>query len=112
MPGLDFRQARADVGLAEVLQLLGWAARARAGAQVRGACPVHGSSSPTSRAFAAHLGRGIWHCFRCGASGNALDLWAQVTQQDIYPAVLDLYRRLGRTPPWRRPRPREREKNR
>jgi hypothetical protein len=101
MPWLDFRQARRDLRLAEVLGLLGWTARARAGPQLRGPCPVHQAPAAAGRAFAAHLGRGVWHCFRCGASGNALDLWARVTQQGIYPAVLELYRRLGRTPPRR-----------
>jgi DNA primase len=100
MPLLDFRQARAEVRLEDVLQLLGWTARSRTGAQVRGACPVHGSQSPTSRVFSAHLARGVWQCFRCGAAGNALELWAQVMGQGIYPAVLDLYRRLGRAVPW------------
>lgn len=110
MPSLlDLRQARADVRLHEVLELLGWAARQRVGAQVRGPCPVHGSRSPSSRAFSAHLERGVWHGFSCGASGNVLDLWAQVTQQEIYPAVLELYRRLGRTPPWLARRPRDNE---
>jgi hypothetical protein len=100
MPWLDFRQARAEVRLADVLQLLGWTARTRVGAQVRGACPVHRSLSATSRAFAAHLERGLWQCFRCGGSGNALDLWAQVTGQGTYQAVVDLYARLGRALPW------------
>ena len=99
MPWLDFRRARTEVRLAEVLQLLGWSARTRRGAQVRGVCPVHRSSSPTSRVFAAHLERGLWQCFRCGAAGNALDLWAQVSGQGIYAAVVDLYRRLGRELP-------------
>jgi hypothetical protein len=99
MPLLDFRQAQAEVRLEDVLQLLGWTARSRLGAQVRGACPVHRSQSGTSRVFSAHLERGIWQCFRCSAAGNALDLWAQVTGQGIYPAVLDLYRRLGRALP-------------
>jgi DNA primase len=88
------------VRLAAVLQLLGWSARTRVGAQLRGACPVHRSRSATSRVFAAHLERGLWQCFRCGAAGNALDLWAQVTGQGIYQAVVELYQRLGRTPPW------------
>jgi DNA primase len=111
MPLLDFRPARAEVRLEEVLHLLGWTAQVRVGAQVRGACPVHGSQSKTSRAFSAPLGRGVWHCFRCGASGNALDLWAQGTHQEIYPAVLELYRRLGRAAPWLHPVPCERYKN-
>jgi DNA primase len=95
MPFLDLRQARADLRLAEVLGLLGWTARVRRGVQVRGPCPVHGSRSSTSRSFSAHLGKQVWQCFRCGASGNALDLWAQATRQELYPAVVDLYRRLG-----------------
>ena len=103
MPLLDFRRARAEVCLGEVLQLLGWSARARCGAQVRGGCPVHRAPSATSRVFSAHLERGIWQCFRCGAAGNALDLWAQVTGQGIYQAVQDLYRRLGRPLPWWQP---------
>ena len=44
-------------------------------------------------------GRYVWHCFRCGASGNALDLWAVLKRLGIYEAVLDLYRRLGREVP-------------
>jgi hypothetical protein len=103
MPLLDFRQARADLRLADVLALLGWTARTQRGVQVRGPCPVHGSRSPRSRSFAAHLGKNCWQCFRCGAAGNALDLWAQATRQDPYAAVLDLYRRLGRPVPWLRP---------
>ena len=103
---IDFRQARSEVQLGRVLELLGWQPRQRHGAQVRGACPLHGSTSPRSRSFSAHLGRGAWQCFRCGASGNALELWALATGQRLYPAVLDLYDRLGQPVPWlRRPRP-------
>ena len=100
MPLLDFRQARSEIRLAWVLGLLRWQAREGRGGQVRGACPLHGSASPRSRSFSAHLGRGVWQCFRCGAAGNALDLWARVTGQGLYPAVRQLYERLGRPVPW------------
>ena len=100
MPLIDLRQARAEVRLHEVLELLGWRPRTRLAAQVRGPCPVHGSQSPRSRIFSAQLDRNVWHCFRCGAGGNALDLWAQVTHQGIHDAVLELYRRLCRSVPW------------
>jgi DNA primase len=106
MPLIDFRRARAEIRLSVVLELLGWQARTRQGEQVRGPCPVHGSQSPSSRVFAAHLGRNLWHCFRCGAGGNALDLWVQVRRRPLYAAVLELYHRLGRTVPWREPVPR------
>jgi DNA primase len=100
MPLIDLRVARAEIRLATVLELLHWQARERRGEQVRGPCPVHGSSTPGSRSFSAHLGRNVWRCFRCEAGGNALDLWVRVTQQELYPAVLELYRQLGRTVPW------------
>jgi DNA primase len=104
MPGIDFRLARSQVRLVEVLELVGFVPTWRRGDQVRGPCPVHASRSPGSRSFAAHLGRGVWHCFRCGAGGNALDLWAAVTRQPLHTAVIDLYSRLVREVPWL-PRP-------
>ena len=109
MPGIDFRQARSQVRLAEVLGLIGWEACQRWAEQARGPCPVHGSRGPGSRSFGAHLGRGVWHCFVCGAGGNVLDLYAAVTRQPLHAAVLDLYGRLGRAVPWL-PRPARRER--
>jgi DNA primase len=100
MPLVDFRSARREVRLAAVLELLRWQARERRGEQVRGACPLHGSTSPRSRSLSAHLGRGVWRCFVCGAAGNALELWACATGQGLYPAVLQLYDRLGQAVPW------------
>ena len=100
MPGIDYRAARAQLPLAAVLELLGFEARERHGDQVRGRCPVHGSKTPGSRSFAAHLGKGMWHCFSCGAGGNALDLWVAITRQELHAAVLDLCRRLGHELPW------------
>jgi DNA primase len=109
MPGIDYRAARTLLPLADVLALLGFVPRRRLGPQLRGPCPVHGSRPPTSRSFAAHLGKNAWHCFRCGAGGNALDLWAAAQRQPLHAAVLDLCQRLGREVPWlqapRRPAP-------
>jgi hypothetical protein len=100
MPLIDLRQARREIHLAVVLELLDWRARERRGAQVRGPCPVHRSSSPGSRSFSAHLERNVWRCVVCQAQGNALDLWAASTGQPLYPAVIELYQRLGRDAPW------------
>ena len=102
MPGIDFREVRARLRLAEVLELLGFVPRTRVGDQLHGPCPVHGSKSPTSRSFAAHLGKNAWHCFGCGVGGNALDLWVAVTGQPLHAAVCDLCQRLGRDVPWLR----------
>jgi DNA primase len=111
MPGIDYREARARLRLAEVLDLVGFAPRSRCGEQVRGPCPVHRSRRPTSRSFAAHLGQGVWHCFVCGAGGNVLDLWVAVTGQDLHTAVIDLCARLGRDVPWLPPPIAAREKS-
>ena len=103
MPLVDLGRARSEIRLAVVLELLGWQPPERCGEQVRGPCPLHGPTSSRSRSFSAHLGRGVWHCFRCGASGNALELWARATGQGLYQAVLDLYDRLGQEVPWLQP---------
>jgi len=42
----------------------------------------------------------VWHCFRCGAGGNALDLWAAATRRPLHAAVIDLFAQLGREVPW------------
>jgi len=100
MRGIDFRAARTQVRIAEVLALLGYRPRHVVGSQVRGPCPLHRSHSPTSRVFAVALDKNVYHCFRCGAGGNALDLWAAWTRQSLHAAVVDLYQRLGREVPW------------
>jgi DNA primase len=112
MPGIDYAALRRQLRLGQVLELLDFVPTARSGAQVRGPCPVHGSRTRRSRSFAAHLERHCWQCFRCGAGGNALDLWMAVTQLPVYEAALDLCRRLhldvprwpaGSRPPARSP---------
>jgi hypothetical protein len=100
MPLLDLRQVRSEIRLSAVLELLGFEPGTRCGPQWRGPCPVHGSASRSSRSFAAQVGKNVWHCFRCGAGGNALDLWARATGQPLYAAVLDWYQRLGQKVPW------------
>jgi hypothetical protein len=41
MPGIDFREARARVRIAEVLALMGSEPRRVLGGQARGPCPLH-----------------------------------------------------------------------
>jgi transposase InsO family protein len=92
---INFAAVRAAITMAAVLQLLGFQAHSSRGAQQRGPCPLHASTSATSRCFSANLDQHAFHCFKCGRSGNALDLWAQATQQSPYHAATDLCHRLG-----------------
>jgi DNA primase len=110
MPGIDFTILRRQVSLAQVLDLVDFKATTRRGPQVRGPCPIHGSvhdsRAPRSRSFAAHLEKNCWHCFRCGAGGNALDLYLATTRLPVYAGALELCARLRLPVPRRETRAR------
>src|SRR5262249_9482678 len=77
-----------------LLELLGFRAGRILGDQVRGACPIHGSTSRRSRSFSATLRKNTYQCFKCGSAGTQLDLWAAATYQSIYDAAVDLCGKL------------------
>jgi putative transposase len=93
-PTIDFTAVRTLVTISAVLQLLGFQSRTSHGAQQRGPCPLHGSTSGTSRCFSVNLEQHTFRCFKCGRTGNALDLWANATGQAAYDAAIDLCQRL------------------
>ena len=98
MPTIDFAQVRCRVPIARVLQLVAFQPLRRSGAELRGPCPIHRGRAPATRAsrwFAANLEKNVYRCFRCGAAGNALDLYAAVHQTDVYRAAVELCARLG-----------------
>jgi DNA primase len=86
---------RAAITIAQVLALLGFTPRSDHAGQQRGACPLHGSTSGTSRCFSVNTNAHTFHCFKCNRSGNALDLWAAANRLSIYDAALDLCQRLN-----------------
>jgi DNA primase len=100
MPGIHLAQVRASIPLAEVLDLIGFVPCETSGDQVRGPCPVHRSATPSSRSFSANLRRHIYRCFKCGSSGNQLDLYASVTGLTIFEAAVSLCEQRHREVPW------------
>ena len=75
MPGIDFAVLREEVRMQDVLNALGFEAVTRQGSQLHGPCPVHVSSSPTSRTFSVNLDSGRFTvtstavratCWNCG----------------------------------------------
>jgi CHC2 zinc finger len=100
VPGIDFRAVRAQISMTQVLALIGFEPQTASGPALRGPCPIHHSQTPRSRSFAVQLERKVYHCFRCGGGGNHLDLYAAVTQQDLYHAALDLCAKLQLPIPW------------
>ncbi len=92
--GVDFQSVRSQTSMQQVLELLEFDPVEARGDQLRGACPVHHSTSPSSRSFSANLSKNTFRCFKCQAQGNHLDLWAAATNQKLYDAALDLCQRV------------------
>jgi len=101
VPGIDFQRLRAEIAIEQVLGRLGFQPAARSADQLRGPCPVHGSSSPHSRTFSVNLTLGRYYCHKCHSQGNQLELWAAVRRLPIYEAALDLCQALGHPVPWK-----------
>ena len=99
MAGVDFNVLRDEIKMEQVLDLLNFAHVGRSGNQLRGPCPVHGSSKPSSRTFSVNLDTGRYYCHKCQSKGNQLELWAAVHGLSIYEAAIDLCRALGRSVP-------------
>ena len=100
MPGIRFAEVRARVTMAEVLGLVGFVPCETSGDQVRGPCPVHHSASPSGRSFSANMRLHVYRCFKCGSSGNHLDLYAAATGRGPFGAAIELCERLNREIPW------------
>jgi transposase InsO family protein len=94
-PAIDFAAVRAAITIAQVLTLLGFVPRSDHAGQQRGACPLHGSPHGTARCFSVNTHHRTFHCFKCGRSGNALDLWAAANGLSIYDTAVDLCQRLN-----------------
>lgn len=100
MPGIHFARVRAMIPLADVLNLIGFVPSETTRHQVRGPCPVHRAMSATSRSFSANLKMHAYRCFKCGSSGNQLDLYASVTGLSLFNAAIALCEQLHREIPW------------
>src|SRR4051794_18448675 len=87
------------VSLADVLGLLGFEPARAIGGQLRGRCPLHGEAGG-NRVFSANLAKNAFRCFKCGAAGNQLDLWAKAIQKPLHEATLELCGRLRREVSW------------
>jgi hypothetical protein len=100
MPGIHFDILRSEITMQQVLDEIGFRTTHRDGDQLRGPCPVHGSTSPHSRAFSLHLREGRYYSHKCTSHGNQLELYAAVKDATVYQAAVDVCRALGRDVPW------------
>lgn len=100
MPGIDFAAVRCRISLAQVLDLVGFVPTRSRAEKLRGTCPVRRCITRDRCCFSANLARNQFSCFKCGLGGSQLELWAYATNQNLYPATIDLCGRLGIDVPW------------
>lgn len=68
----------------------------KGGANFMGLCPFHGEKSPS---FSVSPSKQFYHCFGCGANGNALGFLMEHTGVGFVDAVKDLASQVGLTVP-------------
>jgi DNA primase len=79
----------------------------KAGINFKGLCPFHGEKSPS---FIVSPSRQTYHCFGCGAHGNAVGFLMEHSGLGFVEAVKDLAQQLGVEVPEEERSPQERER--
>jgi DNA primase len=79
----------------------------KGGANLMGLCPFHGEKSPS---FSVSPSKQFYHCFGCGANGNAIVFLMEHTGATFVEAVNDLAQQVGMTVPEEESTPAERER--
>jgi DNA primase len=64
----------------------------RAGGEFKGCCPFHGEKSPS---FYVNPQKNMYHCFGCGASGNAISFFRDYESLTFIEAVNELSKQTG-----------------
>ncbi|MGQ9723987.1 MAG: DNA primase, partial [Tepidimonas sp.] len=78
---------------ADLVEVIGrYVALRKTGANFVGLCPFHAEKTPS---FTVSPAKQFYHCFGCGAHGNAIDFLMQHTGATFPEAVHDLAQRLG-----------------
>lgn len=88
---IDLDRLREAVTVADVLCHFGGEASTERG---RTRCPVHRGENPTSFSFDARR----WHCFACGAGGDAFDLIEELMQCGFREAIAVVAQLAGVSP--------------
>lgn len=87
----DFRAQLLD--RVDIVEIIGSRVRLRkAGASLKGLCPFHSEKTPS---FVVTPGRQTYHCFGCGAHGNAIDFLIEHDRLEFLEAVEELAQQVG-----------------
>ncbi|CAN7599780.1 CHC2 zinc finger domain-containing protein [Polaromonas sp. LjRoot131] len=91
----DVGDLLAKIPLEDVVQRLGMATERR-GAITQALCPFHQDTRPSLNLYSADgANTAHYHCFACGAHGNAVDLVKKVLGLEFLPAVQWLGQQFG-----------------
>lgn len=91
----DINDLLAKIPLEDVMQRLGMVT-ARRGATIQALCPFHQDTRPSLNLYPADgASAAHYHCFACGAHGNAIDLVKEVLGLEFLPAVQWLAQQFG-----------------
>ncbi|MGH6646774.1 CHC2 zinc finger domain-containing protein [Aquabacterium sp.] len=102
MDRFDIGDLLTKAPLEDVVRRLGIETESR-GPQTRALCPFHQDTKPSLNLYpAGGNSPEHYHCFACGAHGNAIDLVKQIEGLDFLPAVQWLAQQFGIRSPRRR----------
>ncbi|MBT0663821.1 DNA primase [Geobacter pelophilus] len=90
IPEETVREIRERVTILDVVS--DYVSLKKAGANYQGLCPFHGEKTPS---FNVNPGRGIFHCFGCGAGGNAFSFIMRIEGISFPEAVKHLAKKAG-----------------
>jgi DNA primase len=79
----------------------------KGGANLMGLCPFHGEKSPS---FSVSPSKQFYHCFGCGANGNAIGFLMEHAGMSFIEAVKDLAQQAGMQVPEDEASPQDRER--
>lgn len=101
MDRYDISDLLIKIPLEDVVRRLGIESERR-GLQTRALCPFHQDTRPSLNLYREDgASPAHFHCFACGAHGNAIDLVKQVEGLEFLPAVKWLTQQFGLKPPRR-----------
>lgn len=97
---IDFETLKSTVSITELLESIPWkpVRTRRGGIELRGPCPIHKSSSPTSQILSVTPSRNIFKCFKCNAAGDTIALAAylfSIPQDQRVKAAVELCKQHG-----------------
>ena len=88
---------RSVIDTADLAHIVGGRVKLKkSGRNYTGLCPFHNEKTPS---FSVVPDKGFYHCFGCGAHGNALDFMMKHEGKDFVAAVKELAAMLGMTVP-------------